>query len=61
METIILQHKITYSWKDGSDRGLSDSDVEHIHYMINHDYSEGELCSFDPETEEDSYGYWSIK
>lgn len=60
MKTEILLHTILYNWRDGSDRELNDSDNEHIHYMINQGFNQGELVSYDNDTETDVYGWWEI-
>lgn len=54
--TEILQHKIDWWLDDDSIKELDDSDIEHIHYMIEQGYSEGELNHSDKEIR----GWWKI-
>ena len=60
MKTEILFHEINYWYEGHEGKELTDSDREHIVYMINEGYSSGELSSHD-ETDEGLYGWWQIK
>lgn len=62
MEYTILQHTIEISWEDGNDeRGLFESDEEHIEDMIKDGFNQGEVVQFDHEKDEEVYGWWKIK
>lgn len=61
LETEILLHPIEYYFRNDSERELTESDEEHIKQMITEGYVEGELNSYDPETEEEFSGWWKIK
>ena len=52
----ILFHTISYWYDNGQD--ISESEQEHIEYMICQGYREGELN--DSNDEEDIRGYWKI-
>lgn len=60
MTTEILLHDIEYTWKDGQERELADTDSEQIEEMIKAGYREGELCQWDHELDSCVYGWWSI-
>lgn len=44
MITTILLHKIRYSWVDGSNSELQESDYENIKFNIEQGIRGGELC-----------------
>lgn len=57
----ILNHDISYHLEDGSEIEDGDCEHEHIVYMINGGYCEGELNKTDPNDPENNFtGYWSI-
>lgn len=61
MKATILFHEIKYWYEEFPEKELTESDEEHITYMINNGYSSGELVSHDNETGQDLYGWWQIK
>ena len=63
METTILQHGIKFWWRDESNRGLCESDIDHIKKCIEEGYREGDLCQlihYGENEEAEIYGWWEI-
>lgn len=60
MKTEIYLHTIEYWYEMREDMMLTDSDEEHIENMISQRCHEGELVTFDNESEEEVYGWWKI-
>jgi len=56
----ILQHDISYWYRD-TDLDMDDSEQEHIAYVINQGYREGELNMTDPNNPDETFrGWWRI-
>lgn len=59
--TEICGHRIAYHYDgEGAPESMDEASVEHVQKLIEQDYRQGELCYFDPETETDYSGWWSI-
>ncbi len=56
----ILQHQVEYWFKDNPDRELDECNIEHLEKMIKKGYNSGELCQYDPSTEQEYRGWWKI-
>ena len=57
----ICAHWIEYCFNEDEERELDDSDIEHIRECLIENYTQGELCQQDNETEETYYGWWNIE
>jgi len=57
-EVNILKHRIAY-WYD-EDIEIPEVEQEHIENMINKGSSQGELCYYHPERDEEIAGWWRI-
>jgi hypothetical protein len=55
----ILHHNISYYYDNGID--MPEQEEEHVKEMIMEGYSSGELNYFDPITDEEIRGWWSIE
>ena len=62
METVILLHRIKYSYRTDEYNGpMVESDVEHIEKCIKDGISQGELCTTMPDNAGTTYyGWWEI-
>lgn len=60
MTTDILMHEIEYGYKEHENKEMTDSDREHVASMIGDGFREGELVTFDHDTEQEIYGWWKI-
>lgn len=58
-KTVIAGHKVNYEYENW-DHEISDddSDYEHIQEYLIDGYVEGEIVTYDPDTDETHYGYW---
>ncbi len=62
MKTTILGHEIEFSWEDGEDHEIQDSDINHLRKCIEEGNNQGELYQTDKENGEvENIGWWEIK
>lgn len=58
-KTVIAGHKVNYEYEDWQHEIQDDdSDYEHIQEFLIDGYVEGEIVTYDPNTEITHYGYW---
>jgi len=57
----ILLHTVEYWYREADETmEMSESDIEHIAYMISQGFGSGELCTVDLD-EKEWFGWWEIK
>jgi len=62
MTETILQHEISYFFREDEQRELNECDIEHIEEAIKEGYNQGELCQIDCSNHDEiEYrGWWKI-
>lgn len=57
----LYAHTIEYWWDEECNFPLSETDEEHIGKMLANNCNQGELCSINPENDEEIWGWWIIQ